>query len=103
MNQARYSSHAARKNTRPPKSRQSVYIVGMARYVIDLQIPKDQLMRYYRGSARGVITTARSGQRVRFPAQALRQFVAHNGVNGVFALDVDGANRLRNIQRLGPS
>ena len=72
----------------------------MTRYVIDLQIPKDELLRYYRGAARGVNARARSGQRVQFPAQVLRPFVGHDGVCGTFVLRVDGANRLTGIQRL---
>lgn len=72
----------------------------MTRYVIDLKIPTDELLRFYRGSARGVIATARSGHRVQFPAAVLRQFVDHDGVSGVFSLHVDGANRLQAIQRL---
>ncbi len=77
-----------------------VYSENMTRYVIDLRIPKDELLRYYRGAARGVIAQARSGQRVRFPAQVLRPFVAHDGVCGAFLLQVDGANRLTGIERL---
>ena len=70
------------------------------RYVIDLQIPKAELMRFYQGSARGVIARARSGQRVQFPARVLRPFVAHDGVSGSFVLQVDGGNRLTGIARL---
>ena len=68
--------------------------------MIDLQIPHDELMRYYRGSAQGVIARARNGQRVQFPARALRRFVSYNGVCGSFELHVDAANRLRAIHRL---
>ena len=72
----------------------------MARYVVALHIPGDELLRYYRGSARGVLATARGGVRVRFPADALRPFVTRDGVLGSFALDVDADNRLTNIARL---
>lgn len=72
----------------------------MTRYVVDLHIPGDELLWYYRGAARGVLVTARSGERVRFPAEALRSFVGHDGVRGAFVLDVDTDNRLRRIARL---
>ena len=72
----------------------------MTRYVIDLHIPTDELLRYYRGSTRGVLATARSGLRVRFPAEVLRPFVTRDGVRGTFSLEVDSAHRLTGIARL---
>jgi hypothetical protein len=73
----------------------------MHRYVVDLHIPATQLLRYYRGTARGVVVRARSGERVRFPADVLRSYVDREGVRGTFSLSVDAGNRLRRIERLG--
>ena len=72
----------------------------MHRYVVDLYIPAAELLRYYRGTARGVVVRARSGERVRFPADVLRGYVGHDGVQGTFSLSVDAGNRLRRIERL---
>lgn len=73
----------------------------MHRYVVDLHIPTAELLRYYRGKANAVVVLARSGERVRFPADALRKYVDREGIRGTFSLSVDGANRLRGIERLG--
>jgi hypothetical protein len=39
------------------------------------------------------------GRRIRFPALALRPFVMHDGVNGVFVLRVDENNKLIDLRR----
>ena len=70
------------------------------RYVVDLSIPPEELLRYYRGGVTGVVGRARSGQRLRFPVARLRPFVTRHGVQGVFVLEVDGGHRLLGISRL---
>ena len=73
----------------------------MRRFIVDLHIPADELLRYYRGTARGVVVRARSGERVRFPAEVLRGHVGRHGVQGTFSLSVDANNRLRSFERVG--
>lgn len=73
----------------------------MHRYVVDLQISAAELLRYYRGTARDLVARARSGERVRFPADALREHVGRDGVRGTFSLSVNAGNRLQRIERLG--
>jgi len=70
------------------------------RYVVDLNIPADELLRYYRGAASSVVAHDRYGQRLQFPAAALRRFVTAGGVRGRFALVVDERSRLTDIERL---
>ena len=72
----------------------------MRRYVMDLQLTRDQVLRMYQGSASAVVGRARNGQRIRFPLHSLRQFVDLEGVNGTFALAVDREHRLVSIERL---
>ncbi len=72
------------------------------RYVVDLAISADEFRRLYTGSANTVVTRDRvSGKTVRFPANALRNFVTPAGVFGSYELQVTSENRLVNIQRLG--
>ena len=68
--------------------------------IVDLIISADEMLRYYRGDASGVSTTARDGRSVRFPASALRDFVDSDGVNGSFAIYFDAENKLEKIKRL---
>lgn len=72
----------------------------MRRYVVDLQLTRDQVLRLYQGSANAVVGRARNGQRIRFPLHSLRQFVGIEGVNGTFELAVDREHRLVSIEQL---
>lgn len=70
---------------------------------IYLNIPKQALLQYYKGSARSVLTTASDGRRIRFPIACLRPFVRNDGIKGSFELEIDADNRLRNIKAVGRS
>lgn len=68
--------------------------------VVALAIPADELLRYYKGSARHVVATAENGQTLQFPANILRDLVTHDGVYGRFRIDFDERGRFREITRL---
>ena len=70
-------------------------------YIFDLNIPRDEVLKFYAGEARQVNAVARCGQRVMFPAAILRSFVATDGVYGTFRLRVNSAHRLECFERLG--
>jgi glucose-6-phosphate isomerase len=64
-----------------------------------LVISAEEMLRYYRGSAKDVIVTTDAGLRVQFPAQHLQRFVTPEGVRGRFALRFDGS-RIVDLRRL---
>ena len=66
-----------------------------------LAISADRYLRYYQGRANAVIARAHDGRRIQFPADTLRPFVMHNGINGEFALRFDADNKLIGLFRLG--
>lgn len=72
----------------------------MPRYFLDLDISRDDYLRYYRGGAASVRAVDREGRTVRFPASALRAHVRHSGVQGRFCLVTDDEHRLLELQRL---
>lgn len=65
-----------------------------------LNISRDEALRYYHGTARNVIVHAENGQRLQFPAEHIRQFIDHLGVNGVFKIEFDANNKLLDLQRI---
>ena len=67
--------------------------------VIGLNIDSEELLKLYRGSAREVVARSLDGQNIRFPAEVLKPFVTHNGVQGQFALVVDASNKLIDLRR----
>jgi hypothetical protein len=65
-----------------------------------LDIPKEEYLRNYSGSAHSVLVQAEDGRTIRFPAVNLRQFVTADGVRGRFEMTLDGNNSLIDIRRL---
>ena len=68
-------------------------------FTMKLAIDADEYRKLYAGQARDVVVRATNGQTIRFPASALRGFVGHDGVRGVFEIQVTSDNRLVTICR----
>lgn len=72
-----------------------------ARYlIVDLSISPEEYQKLYRFAIRDVNARSRDGRRVRFPVNALRPFVGHNGIQGSFRIGFDQNNRLSSFVRL---
>jgi hypothetical protein len=65
-----------------------------------LVITADEMLRYYRGTAKNVLVTSDQGLRVQFPAEHLQRFITTDGVSGHFAIQFDANNKLIGIRRL---
>jgi len=68
-------------------------------FTMRLSIDADEYRKLYAGSASDVVARATNGQTLRFPASALRRFVSHEGIRGVFEICVTDDNRLVSIRR----
>ena len=68
--------------------------------VVKLAIEADEFLRLYKGSARDVLARATNGQTVRFPANILKPFVAHDGVHGRFKITFNVNGKLIAIDKL---
>jgi len=73
----------------------------MREFHFRLNIPAHEYLAYYQGAAREVVAMSAEGLRVRFPADALRPFVTHAGIQGAFVLRVGADNKLQSLQRVG--
>jgi hypothetical protein len=65
-----------------------------------LTLTRDQAMLYYQGAAKAIVVTAENGQRIQFPAEHIRPFIDHLGVNGVFKIEFDANNKLLGLKRI---
>jgi len=70
-------------------------------YLVDLAIPREEWLRYYRGGANAVVARARSGERLQFPARLARPLVGADGVSGTLELWVDAGGRLQRCEARG--
>ncbi|MBL4781584.1 MAG: DUF2835 domain-containing protein [Porticoccaceae bacterium] len=66
-----------------------------------LNISAQEYLRVYQGSARQVVVRGTDGTTLSFPAQHLRRFVSHDGVQGRFMLNYDAEHKFVSLQKLG--
>jgi len=66
----------------------------------NIHLTSEQILAYYQGIARQVSVRAHDGRQVEFPAEKLRPFLNHNGVNGVFELEFDDYHRFVGLHRI---
>jgi hypothetical protein len=65
-----------------------------------LNINREQALRYYQGTASAVIVTTTTGQKLRFPAEHIRSFIDQNGISGLFRIEFDNNHKLIGLQRV---
>lgn len=65
-----------------------------------LVITPDEMLRYYRGTAKNVLVTSDQGLRVQFPAEHLQRFITPDGVRGRFAIEFDANNKIVGVRRI---
>lgn len=73
--------------------------MNQIRFYLNLSV--ERYLSYYQGAARVVSVRSVDGQRVEFPAEHLRRFVTHDGVQGEFVLRFDSNNKFIGLERLG--
>ncbi|SMF39990.1 Protein of unknown function [Alteromonadaceae bacterium Bs31] len=68
--------------------------------IVNLYIPKDEYLKVYAGAAKSVHAISTDGRSIRFPAEILRKYVTHQGIDGRFAIYFDTNNRFQKIERI---
>lgn len=72
----------------------------MRELIIDVALPAERYLAWYRGSAQRVLMNSRDGQRVSLPAHHLRPFLTHDGVYGSFVMRFTDEGKLLSLERL---
>lgn len=70
-------------------------------FIVDLDIPREELERYYRGEARLVRARSHEGLWIQFRADVLRPFVTRRGIAGTFVVVVNDNHKLVEFARAG--
>lgn len=68
--------------------------------VVDIALPAERYLAWYRGQAGRVLMHSRDGRRVSLPAHHLRAFLTHEGVYGSFVMRFTGEGKLISLQRI---
>jgi len=69
--------------------------------VVDIAVPAERYLAWYRGYADRVLMHSRDGRRVSLPAHHLRPFLTHDGIYGSFLMRFTSDGKLVSLQRLG--
>ncbi len=72
----------------------------MPRVICPITLSAERWLPYYQGAVRALVVRSLDGRSVQLPAHALRPFVDHDGLHGIFIVDFDESGRLQGLQRL---
>ncbi len=67
---------------------------------VSLRISAEEFQRLYQGTAKDVSALSVDAKRVHFPANILRPFVTHYGVEGTFVIHFDEQKRFKYIEKI---
>lgn len=73
----------------------------MQQLIVDLALPADRFLAWYRGQADRVLMRSRDGRSISLPAHHLRPFLTREGVHGSFVLKFTDEGKLLSLERLG--
>lgn len=72
----------------------------MQELIIDLALPAERYLAWYRGQAGRVMMRSRDGRSISLPAHHLRPFLTHEGVYGSFVMRFTAEGKLVSLERL---
>ncbi len=72
----------------------------MSDILFSLSLTADEYLPYYQGIVKNVQVISHDGRTLRFPANVLRPFVTHGGINGTFVLEYDHNNKFKAVRRV---
>ena len=64
-----------------------------------INMPADTYRHYYAGHAHFIQVQGHDGRSLRFPAEKLRPYLSHRGVQGEFELEFDENNKFISLRR----
>lgn len=67
-----------------------------------LALPAEKYLAYYQGKARDIVVRSEDNRNIKFPASAIRNFLTHDGIFGLFEIQFDENNKLIRIKQINP-
>ena len=58
-----------------------------------MAIEADKYLAYYKGIARDIVVRSEDNLNLKFPADAIRKFLTHEGIFGLFEIQFDENNK----------
>ena len=73
----------------------------MQELIIDVALPAERYLAWYRGQAKRVLMRSRDGRSISLPAHHLQPFLTHEGVYGSFVMRFTSEGKMVSLERLG--
>jgi len=70
------------------------------RLTFKLAISAEKYLSVYKGHAKTISTIASDGRRVEFSVDNVRKFLTHDGIYGVFEMEITAEQKFLSIKRL---
>ncbi|MBL4743779.1 MAG: DUF2835 domain-containing protein [Cycloclasticus sp.] len=70
------------------------------RLIFKLAMPSEVYLAVYKGYAKNISTVSIDGRRIEFPADKVRQFLTHDGIYGVFEMEISAEQKFLSIKQL---
>lgn len=65
-----------------------------------LALPAEKYLAFYRGTASNIVVRSVDHINIQFPASAVRCFLTHDGIFGLFEIQFNHDNKLIGVQRI---
>lgn len=65
-----------------------------------LSLSSEKYLAYYKGAAHSIRVISVDNKSIRFPANAIRKFLSHDGIHGLFEIQFDENNKLVQIVKI---
>lgn len=65
-----------------------------------LALSSEKYLAYYQGAAKNIVARTEDGRNIQFPANAIRRFLQHEGIYGLFEISFNEKNKLLGINRI---
>jgi glucose-6-phosphate isomerase len=72
----------------------------MNRISFSINISSEEYLKSYQHHQAVVFVMSDDGRRVKFPANLLKRFIMHNGIQGRFSIEFDAAGKCLGVERL---
>ena len=65
-----------------------------------LALSSEKYLAFYKGKAQSIIVRSVDNKSVKFPANAIRNFLTHEGIYGLFEIQFDENNKLVGVKKI---
>ncbi len=65
-----------------------------------IELSYEKYTAFYKGYADSVVVRAFDGRKIQFPAEILKPYLTHNGINGHFVIHFDDQNKYKSLQKI---